>query len=109
MSQPFNAQHPDYPMYQRACAEIMELENITYVDGVLYHGRSSLQPASTYLDDASIDAVVRKLDDDRVSEYANILTSDIDGRCVVDWWSIVQRTESEKAEALCRTLMGGKE
>ena len=104
-----------YPEYQRLCTEIMELENVTYVDGVLSHGRSSLSPAPTYLD-ASIDAVVRKLDNDSKYLYFDCLTLAISTE--EEWADQTQAGEQkrfikcltalpeQKAEALSRTIMG---
>ena len=110
---PFNAQHKDYPAYRQKCAEICGWKLITgdakvvdywlSPDGKSTDARFNMIP--TYLDDASIDAVVRKLDDRQLFDYSDNLIEVMgdDFRCSQH---IHKATEEQKAEALCRTLMG---
>ena len=111
-----------YEEYRRKCAEIMGHKPCRvpsqskgdpgprgWTDSMGREGWKAINRLPTYLDDASIDAVVRKLDDSQCWEYYNALVSMFDASKGQPAYVKMHRaTAEQKAEALCRTLMGEK-
>lgn len=107
-----------YDEYRMKCADVDGILKIyTADDGVL---RGNYKPddlryfqidirVPTYLDDASIDAVVRKLDDKKLKVYWTELLKIILPSGLGNIQEILKATPEQKAEALARTLIGGEE
>lgn len=117
----FNADHKDYPAYRQKCAEIdgwkFHIENELGLRWYKLPPFRNLTPEyelPTYLDDASIDAVIRKLDDEQFSIYVlelmRVLSHPCEGLHHYQNEGVkkaLKATQEQKAEALYRTLIGG--
>ena len=107
-----------YDQYRRKCAKIHGTFKTDIPVMEHYYGgndqqigvrESRMDELPTYLDDASIDAVVRKLDGKQVSSYVSELNDGFSISDIEDAVEMFRATPEQKSEALCRTLMGGKE
>lgn len=90
-----------YDEYRRKCAEI-DGWTVKEIWSTALPVKCFRSEVPSYLDDASIDAVVRKLDYNQLILYSFSL-EDITGNQGL--W-LLRATPEQKAEALCRTLIG---